>query len=68
MNAYEEYLGRLVTSGVMTDKEVTDLLKLYDRARAEIRAVGKVTRQEMVAIYNRYKLHPSEDELNTMRS
>jgi hypothetical protein len=28
MTAYEEYLGRLVTSGVMTIKEVADLLRI----------------------------------------
>jgi hypothetical protein len=62
--AHEAYLARLVAGGALTDKEATDLLKLYDRARAEIRAVDKaLTRQETVAIYARYKLHPSEDEL-----
>jgi hypothetical protein len=64
MTTHEAYLAKLVAGGALTDKEATDLLKLYDRARAEIHTVGKaLTRQETVAIYNRYKLHPSEDEL-----
>jgi hypothetical protein len=65
MTPHEAYLAKLVASGAMTDKEVTKLLDLYDQARAEIRAVAKtLTRQETIAIYNRHKLHPSEDELN----
>jgi hypothetical protein len=65
MAPHKAYLANLVAGGALTDKEATKLLDLYDRARAEIRAVGKaLTKQETVAIYNRHKLHPSEDELN----
>jgi hypothetical protein len=65
MTAHEAYLDKLVSSGAMTSKEMTQLLDLYDLARAEVRAAGKaLTKPETVAIYNRHKLHPSEDELN----